>query len=147
MKRISANRGVLKGWIKGFSALGSLEQEIMDFLWARGEASGKDVFNGLKGARPIAITTVLTVLDRLAKKGIVEKRATPTVYIFKPAHTREEFGRRFSREVFRSALELSRSSAAASFVDMLVDMDADELHRLERLIEMKKKEMKARTKG
>lgn len=124
--------------------LGPLEREIMEALWALGGATGKDIYVELNKRRAAALTTVLTVLERLTKKGLVEKVPTKTVYIFKPAYSKEEFGRKVSGEVFKGVLEISSSSAIASFVDTLADIDPSELDRLKRLIDEKKKEMKGR---
>ena len=54
---------------------GDLEQAVMDVLWARTAPTPvRDVHDELAQRREIAYTTVMTVLDRLAKKGIVLRR-------------------------------------------------------------------------
>jgi predicted transcriptional regulator len=121
--------------------LGKLEKEIMNLLWSRGEATGRKVLDELRHSREIAFTTVLTVMERLVKKGLVEKRRGESVYIYKPRYTREEFGRLVSDEVLKGVLELSASSAVASIVDLLVEANPKELERLSRLIEAKRQEM------
>lgn len=121
--------------------LGRLEQEILDVLWARGEATGKAVFSEIKGTREIALTTVLTVLERLWKKGFVRKAKGDSVYIFSPAYTKEDFAKEVSSEVLKGIFEISKSGACASFVDALADTDPVELDRLSVLIEKKKKEL------
>ncbi|MFQ5585360.1 MAG: BlaI/MecI/CopY family transcriptional regulator [Thermodesulfobacteriota bacterium] len=123
------------------STLGELEQAIMDHLWGCGEATGKEVFEGLRREREIALTTVLTVLERLVKKGLIKKRKGESANLFTPACTREEFTRGVSEEVLKGVLDLSASSATASFVDLLGETDPEELDRLSTLIEMKKKEL------
>lgn len=126
---------------------GKLEKEIMNFLWSRGEVTGRKVLDELRHSREIAFTTVLTVMERLVKKGLVEKRRGESVYIYKPRYTREEFGRLVSYEVLKGVLELSASSAVASIVDLLEEADPKELERLSRLIEAKRQEMGKVGKG
>ncbi len=126
---------------------GKLEKEIMDLLWSRGEVTGRKVLDELRHSREIAFTTVLTVMERLAKKGLVEKRRGESVYVYKPRYTREEFGRLVSYEVLKGVLELSASSAVASILDLLVEADPKELERLSRLIEAKRQEMGKVGKG
>lgn len=126
--------------------LGPLEQEILDILWEKGEGSGKDIFAEIKRSREIAVTTVLTVLERLSKKGLVTKIKGESVYIFRPAYNKDEFARKISDEVLKGIFEISASGATASFVDMLAGADPVELDRLSALIESKKKEME-RSKG
>ncbi len=121
--------------------LGSLEQEIMETLWARGGMSGKAVHEHIKAVRSVALTTVLTVMERLRKKGLLKKAKQGGVYIFEAAKTRDEFARNVSSRLFKDVLEISTGSAAASFVDALADVDPEELKRLDALIQKKKKEL------
>jgi len=123
------------------SPLGPLELEIMEFLWASGASSGRDVFSGIKAGREIALTTVLTVLERLANKGLVEKQKGAGLIAFSPALSKEEFARTVSRDVFKGILGISASGLCASFVDALAASSPEELERLSELIESKKKEL------
>ena len=125
-------------------ALGDLEKDIMDILWLKSEATGKEVLTELRGSRSVAITTVLTVLDRLVKKGIVKKTKGESVYMYTPVFSKNEFTDMVSQEVVKGILDISTSSAVASFVNILAQTDPEELDRLSRLIEKKKKEMRQR---
>jgi predicted transcriptional regulator len=66
--------------------LGLLERGIMQALWDAGTPlSAYDVLplvSGSDGSRPLAVTTVLTVLSRLEKKGFVraDRSARPHRY-------------------------------------------------------------------
>ena len=51
--------------------LGPLESEVLHVLWSKGESSVRDVLNYLD--RPLAYTTVMTTLDRLFKKGLLDR--------------------------------------------------------------------------
>lgn len=124
--------------------LGPLEQEIMDVLWSEGASSGKEIFDRIKSARGIALTTVLTVLERLWKKGIVTKSRGESVYIFRPSFTKDGFARKVSRETLKGIFEISASGASASLVDMLAETDPAELDRLSGLIRDKKREIEKR---
>lgn len=122
-------------------ALGRLEKDIMDVLWDKGGLSGREVFLHLKSSRDIALTTVLTVIDRLVKKGIVMKTKGESTYIYAPANSKEEFTRNLSRDVFRRVMQMNCSDAVASFVDIVANTDPKELDRLKKLVEAKKKEL------
>ncbi len=125
--------------------LGHLEQDIMNVLWAREGATGKEVLVEIRRSRKIAITTVLTVLERLTKKGLVEKAKGESVYIFKPVYTKDEFTREVSQAVLEGVLELWSGPAVASFVDILAQKDPKELDRLSRIISTKKLELEKRS--
>lgn len=122
-------------------AMGDLEKDIMDVLWLKGEATGKEIYEALKLSRHIAVTTALTVLDRLSAKGMVKKTKGESVYIYKPALTKDEFTDKVSHEVIRGVFDISASSAVASFVDLLAETDPKELDRLSELLEKKKREL------
>lgn len=121
--------------------LGRLEQEILEVLWDRGPLNGKEIFSDIRRRRDIALTTVLTVLERLTKKGLVRKTRGESVYLFEAAYSKEGFAREVSGEVLKSIFDISRSGACASFVDMLARVDPVELEELSSMIEKKKKEL------
>lgn len=122
--------------------LGHLEKDIMDVMWSGSELSGKDVFERLCRRRNIALTTVLTVLNRLVKKDLVRKEHSTEGYMFKAALTMDEFSKAISRDVLEGVIDLCSGPAVASFVDILAEKDPAELMRLERLVEKKKLELK-----
>lgn len=127
--------------VKDNKILGHLEQEILESLWVRAEASGKEIFDSIRATRDIALTTVLTVLERLTRKGLVRKIKGESVYLFRPEYTKDEFARKASADVFKGIISISASGASASFVDMLAHEHPLELERLAALIDSKKKEL------
>jgi len=72
-------------------ALGDLEREVMTQLWDSSEPlTVRQVHERLSRDRDLAYTTVMTVLDRLAKKGVVLQQRADRAYRYVPAQTREE---------------------------------------------------------
>jgi predicted transcriptional regulator len=72
-------------------ALGDLEREVMTQLWDAGEPlTVRQVQDRLSRDRDLAYTTVMTVLDRLAKKGVVNQQRADRAYRYAPAQTREQ---------------------------------------------------------
>ncbi|MEV6633249.1 BlaI/MecI/CopY family transcriptional regulator [Actinoplanes sp. NPDC051470] len=70
--------------------LGDLEREVMTQLWeSAGPLSVRHVHERLRG-RDLAYTTVMTVLDRLAKKGVVTRERDGRAWLYAPAQTREQ---------------------------------------------------------
>ncbi|MFG1604651.1 BlaI/MecI/CopY family transcriptional regulator [Actinoplanes sp. NPDC049265] len=70
--------------------LGDLEREVMTQLWeSAGPLSVRQVHEGLRG-RDLAYTTVMTVLDRLAKKGVVTRERDGRAWLYAPVQTREQ---------------------------------------------------------
>ena len=66
-----------------------LELECLKALWALGEGDVKDVRHALTENRNLAYTTVMTVLDRLARKGGVARRKVGRRFVYVPVLSRD----------------------------------------------------------
>jgi len=73
------------------------EFELMEILWPLGEATVKDVWQKVNPERKLAYTTVMTVLEKMYRKGILNQRKKGKAYIYSPALSRDE--------VFKGVLE------------------------------------------
>ncbi|MFC0107352.1 BlaI/MecI/CopY family transcriptional regulator [Kibdelosporangium aridum] len=84
--------------------LGDLESAVMTVLWDAGEpAKVRDVLATLDTGKPLAYTTVMTVLDNLHRKGWVRRQLDGKAYLYEPALTRAEAATRALREVLDSS--------------------------------------------
>lgn len=63
--------------------LAPLELECMNTLWPLGEATVREIRDGLAPRRARAYTTIMTIMDRLARKGVVERRKAGRAYIYR----------------------------------------------------------------
>ncbi|HTZ73805.1 MAG TPA: BlaI/MecI/CopY family transcriptional regulator [Candidatus Aquilonibacter sp.] len=63
--------------------LAPLELDCMNTLWPMGEGTVREIRERLAPRRPRAYTTIMTIMDRLARKGIVERRKAGRAYIYK----------------------------------------------------------------
>ena len=70
--------------------LAPLELDCMNTLWPMGEATVREIRDRLAERRARAYTTIMTIMDRLARKGIVERRKTGRAYLYKPRLSAEE---------------------------------------------------------
>lgn len=59
-----------------------LELECLKSLWRLGEASVKQVQDDLAPAKPLAYTTVMTLLDRLVRKGGAARRKQGRMFLY-----------------------------------------------------------------
>jgi predicted transcriptional regulator len=104
--------------------LGPLERRVLDALWGRkDEARVRD----LQPSFPdIAYTTLMTTLDRLHRKGVLDREPDGRAFAYRPRVTRAE--------------------AVLSFlIDDLGDLDADALDALERLVRARRRELEEKT--
>jgi len=67
-----------------------LELDCLRALWRIGEGSVKDVRGVVTENRNLAYTTVMTVLERLTKRGAVERRKSGRAFIYLPVMGREQ---------------------------------------------------------
>ena len=63
--------------------LAPLELDCMNALWRLGEATVRDIHAALAITRPRAYTTIMTILDRLAQKGVVERQKSGRAWLYK----------------------------------------------------------------
>ncbi|HJR75235.1 MAG TPA: BlaI/MecI/CopY family transcriptional regulator [Luteimonas sp.] len=66
------------------------EQALLEVLWEAGEASVREVTDRLSRHKPVAYTTVLTMLGVLHKKNLVSYRQEGRAFIYRPAVTKDE---------------------------------------------------------
>jgi len=122
-------------------ALGPLEAEIMDLIWAReGPITVADVHQSLACRRPVAYTTVMTVMTRLADKGLLNRRRSGMAYVYTPAVTKQEFTGSLVKSVIDGLLEDFSEAAMAYFLTRLGDMDEARLAQLEKIIRQRREQ-------
>jgi BlaI family transcriptional regulator, penicillinase repressor len=63
--------------------LAPLELDCMNALWPSGEATVRQIQEALRPTRPRAYTTIMTILDRLAQKGIVQRRKSGRAWVYR----------------------------------------------------------------
>ncbi len=100
----------------------------MEVLWQRGEpVTVREVVRVLGEERDIAPTTVMTVLDRLAKKGITRRWREGRAWRYCPAASREAY----IAELMRDALDLTsdRGAALTRFARSVPEEEAQALRR------------------
>ena len=66
-----------------------LELECLKALWGLGEASVRQVQDAIAPQRQLAYTTVMTVMDRLARRGCVRRTKSGRSFVYAPVLTQE----------------------------------------------------------
>lgn len=107
--------------------LGELERAIMDVLWESDEPLTVRQVGAHLTDRDLAHTTVMTVLDRLAKKGFARRERDGRAWRYCAAADRETY----VTELMMHALDQTgdRSAALASFARRVSDAEAQVLRR------------------
>ncbi|MFZ0311655.1 MAG: BlaI/MecI/CopY family transcriptional regulator [Candidatus Korobacteraceae bacterium] len=122
--------------------LGPLEMEVMNIAWAAGRCSVRDVVEKLNSR--LAYTTVMTTLDRLFKKGLLEREKSERAFLYSPMLSSQDWERRRAGDFvagFLAGPEPSRDLLLSSLVDAVGQHDAMLLDELEEKIRRKRREL------
>jgi predicted transcriptional regulator len=114
------------------------ERQIMDIVYARGEASALDVVDDLPD--PPSKTAVRTLLRILEEKGHLTHRQEGLKYVYRPARPRGRAGRSALRRVLRTFFDGSLEKAVAAHLgDPASELSPEELRRIADLIDQARK--------
>ncbi len=75
---------------KPSSTLTPQELAIMKVVWRVGPATVRDVYEALRKTRPIAYTTVMTMMNVLEDKGYLEKKGVGKAHVYTPTKPRHQ---------------------------------------------------------
>jgi len=124
-------------------ALGKLEQQVLDEVWRfGGEVSVRDVHRAFD--ERIAYTTLMTTLDRLFKKNLLNRRKDGRAFLYTAAIAREDFDQGIKADVIDGLLGQGADGiepVLACIVDTVSERDLEFLDELDRLVQEKKREL------
>ncbi|WP_203247177.1 BlaI/MecI/CopY family transcriptional regulator [Sporosarcina beigongshangi] len=120
---------------------GPLEAKIMDVLWNDVEMTIKNVQQVLEQEKLTNFNTVMTVMNRLVDKGILQKRAAGRSSMYRPILSRDEFLNTQSKEMTNELMDEFGSVVVSHMLDALEDVDDDLVAKLEAKIKELKKDM------
>lgn len=98
---------------------GDLQQEIMKILWAADSASVEEVRIGLPDGRRGAYTTVQTVLNRLADRGLVRRNRQGKAIRYEAAISETDYVAGSLQRTLEGASDAARLSALTNLVEKL----------------------------
>ncbi|HKS74616.1 MAG TPA: BlaI/MecI/CopY family transcriptional regulator [Terriglobales bacterium] len=121
--------------------LGPLEQRLLEKLWHCKSATVREVLED--GNLKLAYTTVMTTLDRLYKKHLLDRVAEGRAFRYMPRHTPEELQRAAAGDMIRQFLGTGSSALPLSYlVEAVSEHDAQLLDELQQLVERKRRDLR-----
>jgi len=122
--------------------LGPLERQLLQALWARGSATVREICDDETITQ--AYTTVMTTLDRLYKKQLLDRVAEGRAFRYTPRQSPDELRRVAAIEGIRQLLGSGEASSLplSYLVEAVSDHDAQLLDQLQMLVERKRRELK-----
>jgi predicted transcriptional regulator len=115
--------------------LHELESEVMEQLWSEGEASVRAVMDALnKHARPQrAYTTYMTIMARLHKKGVLDRRRDGRTDFYAPKLSRDEYMTARARAQVDELVEEYGELALTHFARQVASLDPTRRRALQRV--------------
>jgi len=120
--------------------------EILRVLWQRSEATVVDIQQALRAARPLAATTIATLLSRLEKRGLVAYRTEGRQYVYHAVLQERDAQQHALVEVTQGLF----AGDLATMVSQLLsshELRPGDLARVRELIETKEQELKKRKRS
>ncbi len=130
-----------KGWEQAMpklrGELGPLERTVMDHIWEQGaDVTVRDVLESAAGGR-LAYTTVMTILDRLWRKGFLRRSRVGRAYVYRVKRTEQEYLAGLLDGVLAGAAD--RQSVLLGFMRGIGQEDLVELRGMIREVERERK--------
>lgn len=124
------------------SQLGPLEAHLLRALWNRQSATVRELLS--QGDLDVAYTTVMTTLDRLYKKQLLDRVIEGRAFRYVPRHTPEEFQRAAATDAIHQLLASNKTSSLplSCFVEAITDHDAKLLDELQEIVERKRRALR-----
>ncbi len=131
----------MKRSFKARPPLSGLELEVMNLVWDLGESTSADIIDAFTRKRPLAPTTIRTVLSNVEEKGYIERvPTTERALRYRPSFPREAVAtQRLQQLVGR----LFGGSPKAVIAQLLADdeLDAGELDEIQKMVSRRRKEL------
>lgn len=118
------------------SQLSRRERQIMDIIYAKGEATASEVASGMTDAP--SYSAVRALLRILEEKGMLKHREDGKRYIFLPTEPIQKASRSALKNIVNTFFEGSLVNAVAALVDGREKISPEEIQRLESIIKQAK---------
>lgn len=108
---------------------GELQSQIMPALWRLGEGTVEQVRGALPARYRSAYTTVQTVLNRLAERGLLSRERRGNAIVYRPRISEAEY---LSQSIDQTLAGASTEARQAVLARLVGGLDGGELARLRR---------------
>lgn len=119
---------------------GPLEAKIMDILWDNEQMTIKEVQSVLEKEKSTNFNTVMTVMNRLVEKGILDRKVVGRSSYYNPVQSRQDFLNTQSKEMTHELMDEFGNVVVSHMLDALEDVDDDLVAKLELKIKELKKD-------
>ena len=111
--------------------LGFLEAEVMEVVWAAQDASVRDICESFKKKKAYSFNTIMTVMNRLVEKNLLEKKSVRGAFVYHATVAREQFLHQVTKSVVSALVQDGSLFQVAAFVEALKECSAEDLALLQ----------------
>ena len=109
------------------NTLGHSELEILDFLWHHGEATVRQAYEEIRKSRTVTLPAVMLSMERLTKRGVIQKSTGNRAAVYKPVVTRDAIGYSLLSDVIDKVLQGSARSVVSHLVGRLSGSELEQI--------------------
>jgi predicted transcriptional regulator len=112
-----------------------LEREIIEEIWRQGPLQVRPVRDALnaRSERPRAYTTVMTTMQRMARKGLLTPSRNGQADVYAATFSRDEYREARARAQIEDLVDEYGETALVHFARQMAELDPDQRRRLQRL--------------
>jgi BlaI family penicillinase repressor len=130
----------------GAPRLTALQLDVLKVLWSRPEATVVEIQQAVGTTRPLAQTTIATLLSRLEKRGLIAYRTEGRQYVYR-AVLQEHDARRHAVAEVTKGLFAGDVTAMVSQLLSAHELRPGDLARVRALIDAKEQELQKRKRS
>jgi predicted transcriptional regulator len=120
--------------------LGELELAVMEIAWQSEAVTVRDVLEQLTAQRPLAYTTVMTIMNRLVDKQLLTRTLADRTGVYRAAQTRDQYLAHQAGALVRSLLDDFGDIAVVQMLEALEPADSEPVRALEAFVRARKAE-------
>ena len=110
--------------------LGPLERQVMDIVWKQKKATVYSVVEELCHENKLAYTTVMTVMSRLACKGVLIREKKGKTFFYQPKECKEKFIQSLVHTTISKMVDTFGEDALLAFVDETKSLTTEHKQKL-----------------
>lgn len=120
---------------KAGKVLGELESGVMEIIWQSPiPISVRDVTKYLQKKRKIAYTTVMTIMGRLVKKGMLKRKEVGKAYTYQPVYSKDRFLTKIAHQIIKNFVSSFGEVAVAHFAKEIEKIPASKRRKLLKIL-------------
>lgn len=112
--------------------LSPLEQEIMLIVWELKSCHAREVL--MKFKKPLAYTTIATLLQRLHQKGMVNRKYDGSVFVYSPKSSSEDYSKKVAKSFLHNFFDSFGETAVVSFAESVESLPKQKREDLLKLL-------------